>query len=68
MGTALTPRVIERTKKLTQKCGADVFRYLIARFTRFAQMRQLLVQHTFELERAHEEARARNEKRMRILN
>lgn len=38
-------------EKLTQKCGANVFRYLIARLARLTQMRQFFVQHTFELKR-----------------
>lgn len=37
--------------KLTQKRGANVFRYLIARFTRFTQMRQFFIQHSLELKR-----------------
>lgn len=38
-------------EELTQKRGANVFRYLIARLARLTQMRQFFVQHTFELKR-----------------
>ena len=34
---------------LTQKCGANVFRYLVARPTRFWEMAKFFIEHPFEL-------------------
>ena len=59
-----------KEKKLTQKCRTNIFGYLISRSTRLTKVRQLLVQHTFELQtnknRKKKETNSKFEKQITI--